>query len=578
MRRRESPRRNGLRNHALPSLPRRHGPFRVLLVTWLPVVEREMRVASRRRWTYWGRTAAGLVSLLVMAWYGALRMQLGTGTLGGELFAIASFFTGCLALLTGPLLTADVVASERREGTLGLLFLTDLRGWEVAVGKLAAASLGAIFYLASMIPLLAVSLLLGGVSVTEYTRMAAWLASAMACSLSLGLLASTLSTDARRTGWLCVLFLALAGGLGPLLGGIAWWLLDKQGVTGRELEAWFDQGPGWISIMPAYFHAFDSAYARASAYYDRGMAFTMTVTVGALAWAARRTAILARDEGTRIGQKHAGGWRRWLGALPEAKARLRKRLLDLGPMAWLSARSSGRVGWVWAALGLAVVVDAVVVWVEGFQRVDEALWILTSIPVHLLLKAWMASEAPRQFHEDRRSGAMELLLTTPMTEHEMVSGRFSALLRQFGGPVGAVLAVDALYIGLGLAKISPMGGRVEWLAFWGARSAFLVVDGVALAWMGMWMGVRTMGRHTTAPLLALVLGIPWAGLLAYLLLIASAGDGWFRRLGPTGNIAVAAVGGVVNSLAWAWIGRKGLRGRFREWATRRPGEGRARRG
>ena len=102
-------------------------------MTLLPVVEREMRVASRRRWTYWGRTAAGVASVLAMAWWVLLRRSLGLGSLGGELFAMTSFLAGCVALLSGPLLTADVVSMDwleiGRDGHRRARFARDGTTW-----------------------------------------------------------------------------------------------------------------------------------------------------------------------------------------------------------------------------------------------------------------------------------------------------------------------------------------------------------------------------------------------------------------------------------------------------------------
>src|ERR1044071_9279281 len=59
-------------------------------------------------------------------------------SLGHSLLEIFGWtgFAGCV--LAPILLTADCVSRERREGTLGLLFLTDLRGIDVILGKLAA--------------------------------------------------------------------------------------------------------------------------------------------------------------------------------------------------------------------------------------------------------------------------------------------------------------------------------------------------------------------------------------------------------------------------------------------------------
>jgi hypothetical protein len=63
-----------------------------------------------------------------------------------------------------PLLgTADCISSEKREGTLGLLFLTDLKGYSVILGKMLATSLNSFYALTAIFPVLAIPLLLGGI-------------------------------------------------------------------------------------------------------------------------------------------------------------------------------------------------------------------------------------------------------------------------------------------------------------------------------------------------------------------------------------------------------------------------------
>ena len=56
---------------------------------------------------------------------------------------------GSLALLyclaSGRRSTADCLSEEKREGTLGLLFLTDLTGYDVVLGKLSATSVNAFY-------------------------------------------------------------------------------------------------------------------------------------------------------------------------------------------------------------------------------------------------------------------------------------------------------------------------------------------------------------------------------------------------------------------------------------------------
>jgi len=55
-------------------------------------------------------------------------------------------------------------------GTLGLLFLTDLKGHDIVFGKLAASSVNALYSLLAIVPVLGLTLLFGGVSGTQFWR------------------------------------------------------------------------------------------------------------------------------------------------------------------------------------------------------------------------------------------------------------------------------------------------------------------------------------------------------------------------------------------------------------------------
>src|SRR5262245_47263996 len=133
-------------------------------MTFLPIVERELRVACRRRGSYWMRVGAALVALLLGAWmllwthFGSQR-RLGLG-----MFVALSVVAFLYALLAGLRTTADCLSEEKREGTLGLLFLTDLKGYDIVLGKLAATSLNVFYGLLAILPIMAVPLLLGGVA------------------------------------------------------------------------------------------------------------------------------------------------------------------------------------------------------------------------------------------------------------------------------------------------------------------------------------------------------------------------------------------------------------------------------
>ena len=76
-------------------------------------------------------------------------------------------------MLTGVRYTSDCLSEERREGTLGLLFLTDLNGWDIVAGKIAGRALRAVYNLLAVFPILALTLFLGGVTGEEVAAIVA---------------------------------------------------------------------------------------------------------------------------------------------------------------------------------------------------------------------------------------------------------------------------------------------------------------------------------------------------------------------------------------------------------------------
>src|SRR5215472_1339328 len=91
----------------------------------LPVIERELRASARQSFTYLLRVLGALALLLVIGWFG-LRGELGPDC-GGDLFRALHAAIFFAIRLLAPLLTADCISRERREGTLPLLFLTPLK-------------------------------------------------------------------------------------------------------------------------------------------------------------------------------------------------------------------------------------------------------------------------------------------------------------------------------------------------------------------------------------------------------------------------------------------------------------------
>src|ERR1044071_7211439 len=127
-------------------------------MTFLPIAERELRVAARRPLTFWLRWAAALGCLLLWAVLGSANHRLSTSQLSQLIFTAFGIVAFGFTLLCGVFLTSDCLSEEKREGTLGLLFLTDLKGFDVVAGKLAATSLHVVFALLAIFPIMAIPL------------------------------------------------------------------------------------------------------------------------------------------------------------------------------------------------------------------------------------------------------------------------------------------------------------------------------------------------------------------------------------------------------------------------------------
>ena len=101
-------------------------------MSFLPVVERELRVTARNSRLYWGRMAAAAIAVAIIAWFWFATAG-GGGNAGNRskvIFATLSTFAFGYCLILGLFLTADCISEEKREGTLGLLFLTNLKGYD----------------------------------------------------------------------------------------------------------------------------------------------------------------------------------------------------------------------------------------------------------------------------------------------------------------------------------------------------------------------------------------------------------------------------------------------------------------
>jgi ABC-type transport system involved in cytochrome c biogenesis permease component len=193
-----------------------------------------------------------------------------------------------------------------------------------------------------------------------------------------------------------------------------------------------------------------------------------------------------------------------LGAGPVSRRVARRQsLLSLNPVLWLVTRGRFKTAALWALL-----LGGALAWTIGLIKnpadwKEEFAYVLTAIAAHTILKFAVVTEACRRFSFDRQSGALELLLSTPLPPREIIRGQVLGLEKLFAGPVLVVLLADFVFL---LAERHGEG----WIAMWSVGMIIFVADLFTLSWLGMWRGLnsRRPSRAAAAALLR-VLVLPW---------------------------------------------------------------------
>jgi ABC-type transport system involved in cytochrome c biogenesis permease component len=482
-------------------------------MTLLPIVERELRVAARQRGTFWLRGLVAFGVIVVATWIFLVAANESQRELGKVIFYALTGGMMLYCLLAGVRATADCLSEEKREGTLGLLFLTDLRGYDVVFGKLVANSLAVFYGVLAVVPVLAIPLLMGGVSGGEFGRVALVLVNTLFFSLSAGMLASAVCQNHRAAVGLTLLFILLFVAGGPLLG---LWLAWKQNWGGKYEFAFLFSSPVY-----SYFAAFDKMLPRGA-----GNGFYWSVGIGhGLGWALLALASWLVPRSWQDKAAVDGGWRgrtrAWLEGDAATRREFRARLLDRNAFFWLATRPRLRTVWAWIPLALAVGIWGWGLYQLGRDWLDIGIYIATAILLSTTMKGWIGAEAGRRLIQDRKSGALELLLSTPLSVPDIMRGQRLALQRQFLRPVLVLLGASGLMAFAGANSSTLNGGdRPYWYWGWVAGLVMFGADVVALYWLGMWTGLAVRNsRHAFGAAIAPVLGLPWIAIAFVLTVI-----------------------------------------------------------
>ncbi len=469
-------------------------------MTFLPVVAREMTVLARRRSTYWSRAAASVIAVLVMFW-GMLvsATHVSFAEMGSSMFLVLSSLCFGFALLVGMQATADCLSEEKREGTLGLLFLTDLSGLDVVLGKLAASSLNAGYAFLGVLPMLSLAMLLGGVSLEQFGLIALVLVNTMFLSLAIGVFVSALSKNERKSMMACfvVLFAVTAVPFIVLAAVDAFHKISERIIWPSPLYAFMSIHSGKsLGIQPEY--------------VARSLVFQHLLAWLCLFAASRiLPKCISELPGKQFIRVRAIFHDYVFGKVDQRK-RHRAMLLDRNAFLWLASRERVKPKYAWGILAFFL---ALFLWVSlQFSNMLFDLSVALSIIflVHFIFKIWVASEVCSRLIDDRRSGALELLLSSPLSVSEIAEGQGLALRRIFLKPVVALIIAEIVYMIMALDTPLRGSSKSELIGTFVGVAASLILDLWALKWVGLWLSL--FGKSIERVLigtLARVLAVPW---------------------------------------------------------------------
>ncbi len=516
-------------------------------MTLLPIAHRELLVSARKKSVRRSRiffalgavAIAGALGLISLASKGSFSSELGVMIF--ESLKWSAFIFACAG---GIFLTSDCLSEEKREGTFGLLFLTNLRGYDVVLGKLFATSLRCFYSLLAIFPIMAFSFVLGGVAADDFRGSIISICNTLFFSLALGMLISAASRETHRAMTAAAVALVVFLFLIPEL---------DLCVLGRNSNQ-----PVLRLLSPLF------GVNHTDNYHSRDF-WASTLAIHVLGWVWLLIASLlapaswrdkgARQKGSR--QQARNPIRPWLAPVPK------RELLDSSPVAWIVLRDRWAANLARVALGLALAMLVLSV-CSSWQQPAAALASVarraaspaisttttsnstsatmtfgSSVAIgmrnntlfqfasscasalSIALELWLVMHIVRFYIEGRRTGFFELLLVTPITMREVLSGQWIALRKLFFAPVAAQVLL-ALAIGA-VPILAIPAGTGAWRAgnlvtstmefFILAFTNVTWITGLfSLAWMAIWMG-QTSNKTTMAVLKTICYTkiLPWIG-------------------------------------------------------------------
>jgi ABC-type transport system involved in multi-copper enzyme maturation permease subunit len=465
-----------------------------------PIFQRECLTLPRRPRHYVMRTTylGGLWVLGLTAWQVLVGWEQ-TATIGDNarfgliLFEVLGFVQLALLLFFAALSAAGTITQEKDRRTFVLLLLTDLRNYEIVLGKLLGSLLQIALFLVGMVPVFMFLVLLGGVSGEQVIGAALVLASTAFAAGSLGGLVAlwrdkTFQALALTTLFL-VLYLCLVHALSalPLLSGA---------VPAAAIEQW----QTWLEPFLAYQAVVEPATNEQVLAPALGFALAMVILSVLLNGLAILRLRVWNPSGEAIVQREQPEEEE---ARDRAKAHAapgQARRVWANPILWreIATRAYGRRPLL---VKLAYFLVLGLVCYYAFAPLSTTAghveWAAARglVIVSILSLLLVCSQAVTAITSERDTGALDLLLVTDLTPREFIFGKIGGILYNTKEYLLAPLVLAVIYAARGQLASPPPRHYAELLFSKNLEAVIAIVAGAIILFaftivLGMHVALR----------------------------------------------------------------------------------------
>jgi ABC-type transport system involved in multi-copper enzyme maturation permease subunit len=399
-----------------------------------------------------------------------------------------------LLLFFAALTAASAITQEKDRRTFVLLLLTDLRNYEIVLGKLLGSLLQIGLFLAGTVPFLALLLLLGGVAPHQVAQAVLVLAMAGLAAGSLGTLVALWRDKTfpalALTALFLVLYVCLVRALGVLPDLIGRFGAASEGSRWdiEAIQQWLDPFLALQSVLEPSEHAVAPAYGFALVMLVLSVLLNLWSMVRLRVWNPSGEPIMQReapseaeDEEKDRAKAHAApGLARPVWANPILWREMRTRAYGRRPLLVKTAYA--------LVLALVCYYAMAPVFLAGDRSIIAAVYGL--IPVGILSLLLVSAQAVTAITSERDTGALDLLLVTDLTPKEFIFGKLLGICYNTKEYLLPPFILAVLYGALQMLARPPRN-HPELRGSWNTEALFALIVGtlVLLAF------VMVLGLH-----------------------------------------------------------------------------------